>query len=151
MLIHLNRFVEQHFVYRFDSNPSTSDSDDDDGGSDNKASEKRKEKKKERKEKKKEKKERSESVELLKFGNPELCNECGTFFSTFQKSKKSKSKRADGQPKRAQTAFLIFMNEKREQIKNDNPGIKITEISKKGGEMWRELKDKSVSQYHQFC
>lgn len=47
--------------HRFDSNPSTSDSDED-GGSDNKVSEKKKEKKKERKEKKKEKKEPSESV-----------------------------------------------------------------------------------------
>ncbi|XP_037035831.1 FACT complex subunit Ssrp1 [Bradysia coprophila] len=103
----------------FDSNVSTSDSDEE-GGSDNKASEKKKEKKKERKEKKRDKKEPSES-----------------------KSKKSKSKRVEGQPKRAQTAFLIFINEKREQIKNENPGIKVTEISKKGGEMWRELKDKS--------
>lgn len=64
----------------------------------------------------------------------------------FQKSKKSKSKREDGQPKRATTAFMIFMNEKREEIKNDNPGIKVTEIGKKAGEMWRELKDKTVIQ-----
>lgn len=69
------------------------------------------------------------------------------FFGTFQRSKKSKSKRVEGQPKRAQTAFLIFINDKREQIKNENPGIKVTDISKKGGEMWRELKDKSVGRF----
>lgn len=39
---------------------------------------------------------------------------------------------------------MIWMNESREQIKADNPGIKVTEIAKKAGEMWRELTDKSV-------
>lgn len=39
---------------------------------------------------------------------------------------------------------MIWLNAEREQIKKDNPGIKVTEIAKKGGEMWRELKDKSV-------
>lgn len=33
----------------------------------------------------------------------------------------------------------------REQIKKDNPGISITEITKKAGEMWKEVSDKSVS------
>lgn len=39
---------------------------------------------------------------------------------------------------------MLWLNDTREQIKRDNPGIKVTEIAKKGGEMWRELKDKSV-------
>lgn len=39
---------------------------------------------------------------------------------------------------------MIWLNEEREKIKADNPGIKVTEIAKKGGEMWRELKDKTV-------
>lgn len=38
---------------------------------------------------------------------------------------------------------MLWLNETREQIKKENPGIKITEIAKKGGEMWKELKDKS--------
>lgn len=59
---------------------------------------------------------------------------------------KSKSKtRKEGQPKRATTAFMLWLNDTRESIKKDNPGIKVTEIAKKGGEMWGELKDKSVS------
>lgn len=40
---------------------------------------------------------------------------------------------------------MLWLNDTRESIKKDNPGIKVTEIAKKGGEMWRELKDKSVS------
>lgn len=39
---------------------------------------------------------------------------------------------------------MLWLNDNREQIKKDNPGIKVTEIAKKGGEMWRELKDKSI-------
>jgi len=35
------------------------------------------------------------------------------------------------------------MNENRDQIKKDNPGIAMTEIGKKAGEMWKELEDKS--------
>lgn len=39
---------------------------------------------------------------------------------------------------------MIWLNSARERIKAENPGIAVTEIAKKGGEMWRELKDKSV-------
>lgn len=39
---------------------------------------------------------------------------------------------------------MLWLNDTREQIKKENPGIKVTEIAKKGGEMWRELKDKSI-------
>lgn len=39
---------------------------------------------------------------------------------------------------------MLWLNDTREQIKRDNPGISVIEIAKKGGEMWRELKDKSV-------
>lgn len=39
---------------------------------------------------------------------------------------------------------MLWLNETREQIKRENPNISVTEIAKKGGEMWRELKDKSI-------
>uniref|UniRef100_A0A499FUZ7 FACT complex subunit SSRP1 n=1 Tax=Anopheles farauti TaxID=69004 RepID=A0A499FUZ7_9DIPT len=57
------------------------------------------------------------------------------------KAKKSKTKDS-GAPKRPSTAFMIWMNANRDQIRKDNPGLSITEISKKGGELWKELKDK---------
>ena len=40
---------------------------------------------------------------------------------------------------------MIWLNSSREKIKADNPGIGVTDIAKKGGEMWKELKDKTVS------
>ena len=41
---------------------------------------------------------------------------------------------------------MIWLNAGRERIKSENPGISITEISKKAGEMWRQLQkeDKEV-------
>ncbi|XP_013098523.2 high mobility group protein D [Stomoxys calcitrans] len=46
-------------------------------------------------------------------------------------------------PKRPLSAYFIWLSSAREQIKRENPGIKVTEIAKKGGEIWRAMKDKS--------
>ena len=48
-------------------------------------------------------------------------------------------------PKRPQTAYFLWLNESRAKIKEEFPGISITELSKKAGEMWKEVTDKSVS------
>ncbi|XP_053684404.1 FACT complex subunit Ssrp1 [Sabethes cyaneus] len=105
---------ESDVAEEFDSNvESTSEDDSEDGGGGSDDSGK-KEKKKEKKEKK-ERKERKE-----------------------KKPKKSKT----GGPKRPATAFMMWLNATRDKIRKDNPGISITEIAKKGGEMWKELKDK---------
>lgn len=46
-------------------------------------------------------------------------------------------------PKRPLSAYMLWLNENREKIKKENPGIKVTEIAKRGGELWRGMKDKS--------
>lgn len=50
-------------------------------------------------------------------------------------------------PKRPLSAYMIWLNENREAIKKENPGAKVTEIAKRGGELWRGLTDKTVSFY----
>ncbi|CAK9814148.1 FACT complex subunit Ssrp1 [Anthophora quadrimaculata] len=60
-----------------------------------------------------------------------------------RKRRKQKKEKDANKPKRPPTAFMIWLNSARERIKAENPGIAVTEIAKKGGEMWRELKDKS--------
>lgn len=60
-----------------------------------------------------------------------------------KKKKSKKSKKDDGKPKRPQSAFFLWMNENRERIKKDNPSLSLTEVSKKAGDLWKELKDKS--------
>ncbi|XP_065155336.1 FACT complex subunit Ssrp1 [Atheta coriaria] len=59
------------------------------------------------------------------------------------RKKREKKEKDSNKPKRPSTAFMLWLNDTREKIKADNPGIKVTEIAKKGGEMWKELKSKS--------
>uniref|UniRef100_A0A3P8ZAD7 FACT complex subunit SSRP1 n=1 Tax=Esox lucius TaxID=8010 RepID=A0A3P8ZAD7_ESOLU len=49
-------------------------------------------------------------------------------------------------PKRPMSAYMLWLNSSRERIKAENPGISITEISKKAGEMWKQIgkEDKEV-------
>lgn len=46
-------------------------------------------------------------------------------------------------PKRPLSAYMIWLNSARAEIKKENPEFKVTEVAKKGGELWRGLKDKS--------
>lgn len=115
--------VESDVAEEYDSNPSPSDSEDDsEEGSDK---EKKKEKKKEEKEKKEKPPKKAKTV------------------SEKPRKKREKKEKDENKPKRPATAFMMWLNASREKIKADNPGIAVTEIAKKGGEMWRELKDKS--------
>uniref|UniRef100_A0AAV2MJN5 FACT complex subunit SSRP1 n=1 Tax=Knipowitschia caucasica TaxID=637954 RepID=A0AAV2MJN5_KNICA len=95
----------------YDSKASASESSEEGSGSDDDSA-KKKEKKKEKKVVK-EKKER--------------------------KPRKEKKKKDPGGPKRPMSAYMLWLNSSRERIKSENPGISITEISKKAGEMWRQL------------
>lgn len=103
----------------YDSNPNSSESDEDSDASE--ASHK-----KEKKEKKDKKSKTAKTVSEKP-----------------RKQRKPKKEKDTNKPKRPPTAFMLWLNSARESIKADNPGINVTEIAKKGGEMWRELKDKS--------
>lgn len=50
---------------------------------------------------------------------------------------------ATDKPKRPLSAYMLWLNETRGSIKRENPDFKVTEVAKKGGELWRGLKDKS--------
>lgn len=59
------------------------------------------------------------------------------------KSKK-RAKKDPNAPKKALSAYMLWLNDIRSEIKKDNPGISITELSKKAGVLWRALDDKTV-------
>lgn len=46
-------------------------------------------------------------------------------------------------PKRPLSAYMIWLNSARESIKKENPDYKVTEVAKRGGELWRGLTDKT--------
>lgn len=64
-----------------------------------------------------------------------------------EKKKKKKSKKDPNAPKRPQSAYFLWFNANREELKKDNPDISITDLSKKAGEVWKQLEDtdKTVS------
>ncbi|XP_059051992.1 FACT complex subunit Ssrp1 [Achroia grisella] len=109
---------ESDVAEEYDTNPSSSEDSDASGAS----NDSKKEKKKEKKPKK--------TITI----------------SEAPRKRKEKSKKREkdvNAPKRPATAFMLWLNENRKGIVEENPGIKVTEIAKKGGELWRELKDKS--------
>ena len=42
-------------------------------------------------------------------------------------------------PKRPMSAYMLWLNASREKIKSDHPGISITDLSKKAGEIWKGM------------
>ncbi|KAE9534170.1 hypothetical protein AGLY_008677 [Aphis glycines] len=117
---------ESDVAEEFDSNPSTTESEsgNEEGGSGEKKDKKEK--------KKKDKKPKSAK----------------TISEKPRKSKKAK-KPDDGRPKRAATAYMIWFNEARDEIKSDNPGISFVEIAKKGGELWKKMSTSEKSKYEE--
>lgn len=107
--------AEEYDSYAGDS----SDSDDSDAGS---GSESGKKKKKEKKEPK-----RSKTKTI----------------SEKPRKRRQKKEKDENKPKRPQSAYFLWLNEHREQIKEENPGITITEISKLAGVRWKEVGDKT--------
>ncbi|KAH8401241.1 hypothetical protein KR009_003947 [Drosophila setifemur] len=116
---------ESDVAEEYDSNVESDSDDDSDasGGGGDGDSDAAKKKVKEKKAEKREKKEKKHKEK--------------------ERTKKTTKKKDTGRPKRPTTAFMLWLNDTREKIKKENPGIKVTEIAKKGGEMWKEMKDKS--------
>lgn len=66
-----------------------------------------------------------------------------------QKRKRTSKKKKDpNAPKRPLTAYMIFSQEHRQEVREENKDAKIGEISKILGERWKKLSDeeKKVSQ-----
>jgi len=122
----------------YDSEPTTTSSDEseDDFGSGSDAERKREEKRSAKKERRiqraaaaAEKGEKSEKKKKGPKGE--------------KRERRKKLVKLPGQPKRATSSYMIWMNATRESINKDNPGATIGEIAKKAGELWKTLGDKS--------
>ena len=64
-----------------------------------------------------------------------------------KKTRKTKKTKDPDAPKRNKSAYMFFCEAKRADVKKANPDLKMTDISKKLAEQWRELTkdDKKVS------
>ena len=61
--------------------------------------------------------------------------------------KAGKRKKERSGPKRPPTAFFLFSADHRAQVKKENPEMKVTEVSKKLGEMWRGMAEDEKKPY----
>lgn len=60
---------------------------------------------------------------------------------------KKKSKKDPNRPKKPMTAFLLYAASRRSAIKENNPEMKVTDISKELGKEWREMAKKSKTTF----
>merc|ERR1712080_273773 len=62
--------------------------------------------------------------------------------------RRKKKTKLPGQPKKPMSAYFLWLNgEGREKIKEENPGISVTEVSKKAGEIWGSLSSDIKEKY----
>nr|CAG4641539.1 EOG090X02Z1 [Eurycercus lamellatus] len=146
---------ESDVAEEYDSNVATSDSDASDGsskvkskskskgdddvsGSDSDAKSTPKKKKKDKKEKKEKEKEKDKDKKESKKSSSSKSETPKT-----PKQRKSKKDKDENKPKRPQSSYMLWLNESREQIKADNPGISVTDLLKKAGELWKKVDDRA--------
>ncbi|NXL52783.1 SSRP1 protein, partial [Podilymbus podiceps] len=56
-----------------------------------------------------------------------------------KKQPESKKGKDPNAPKRPMSAYMLWLNASRDKIKSDHPGISITDLSKKAGELWKAM------------
>ena len=67
------------------------------------------------------------------------------------KRRKNKKEKDPNAPKRAASAYMLWLNENRAAIKDEllttNPDAKITDVTKRAGELWKELGDEQKAPF----
>lgn len=107
----------------YDSNPPTTSESEDEEGSGSEAEARREKKRKEREKRK------AKTAKTIPEGK--------------SKSKKRKKSKDPDKPKRPQSAYFLWFNASREKMKEEYPGLSVTELTKKAGELWKQLEDKT--------
>jgi len=88
----------------------------------------------------------TESEEFTK-----IISKISTTSKSVKDTKENKEKKDPDAPKGAKNAFIFFCNEKREEVKKENPEIKSNEITKKLGEMWKDVDEDNKNSYQQMA
>ena len=66
------------------------------------------------------------------------------------KTGKKRKEKDPNAPKRAQTAYIFFLNAFREDFKRANPDVKgVVEVTKAGSERWKSMSDAEKSPFEE--
>jgi len=63
--------------------------------------------------------------------------------------KRTKKAKDPNAPKRPMSAYMAWLNDNRNQIKEDNPGIGVTEVSKIAGQLWKKVTSEEKEKYEE--
>lgn len=79
--------------------------------------------------------------------SPKVKKEAPVKLTKSGKPKKERQKKDKNAPKKALSAFMFFSNDKRAQVKEDNPGIAFGDVGKKIGELWKAITPEDKAPY----
>ena len=132
------------FSLRWDTDAVSSGSSSSDSESGSASNSEAERERQERKEKKKAEKKAKKAAMTIK--EPGMSPKRRKSPSKTTKKRKNKKETDPNKPKRPMTAYFLWFNGARDELKEKNPGLSITELSKKAGEVWRGMsaEDKKV-------
>ena len=64
-----------------------------------------------------------------------------------RKEKKQKREKDPNKPKKAPTAYFLYLGDNRAKIKEENPDAKVTDIAKIASQQWKELDEETRAEY----
>jgi len=67
-----------------------------------------------------------------------------------KKEKKTKKEKDPNAPKRPMTAYILFCNVKRPEIRAAHPDMDAKDVTREMGKMWRELSEQEQSQWKKW-
>ncbi|KAJ3328921.1 FACT complex subunit, partial [Gonapodya sp. JEL0774] len=125
------------------SESEDSESSEDESGGDSEDESPAKKVPKEKSSKDKPAKEKSSTIEKSK----DKGKDKGKPTKTAKGEKKSRKKKDPNEPKKPLSSFMLFSNEKREQVKRDNPSAGFGELGRLLGVLWKEMSKDAKEPY----
>lgn len=84
--------------------------------------------------------------EMERYNPPDSSSESSESDSDRKKKKKKKSNR----PKRPMSSFFFFANERRQNLRDKNPELKVTDVTKTLADMWKKMSEEEKRQYYEM-
>ncbi len=68
-----------------------------------------------------------------------------------KKDKKEKKKKDPNAPKKNMTAYILFSNDKRPEVKEENPDLKFGDVAKELGRLWKDASSSTKKKYEKLA